>query len=401
VSGCKAADEYWDKMDELFIYTREVEANGGLYAPADSLWWRDVNDKNDYPNEFWLRGNGWVIAAMAQLLEVLPEDHANREEYEGMLQGMAAALTDDGVQRMDGFWNVNILNSPPDPDPPDRIYGETSGTALITYALAWGLNNNIFEEDKRQRYENAVNKAWNGMLRYAVQNDGELGYVQGRGRLEDPSSPEDPAGPFSPDDSAQNDPKLIFGIGAFLLAGSEVAKLLSVPVCEVKASYYQDGHPPEHTIDGDLSTRWSAEGDGQWIEYDLCSTRNVGYVKIAWYRGDQRIAQFDIKVSSDGIVWSPVYSGESSGTTVDLELYDFNDVTARYVRIVGHGNTQNDWNSITEVEIYGRDDFYNTCPGDFNDDKDVDGLDLVDYLIDSKGLELDVFATNFGKVDCP
>jgi hypothetical protein len=127
-----------------------------------------------------------------------------------------------------------------------------------------------------------------------------------------------------------------------------------LPISSAVGSDYQDEHPPEDTIDGDLSTRWSALGDGQWIEYDLGSTTNVGYVKIAWFNGDQRMATFDIEMSSDGIGWSQVYSGQSSGTTLNLDSYDFNDLTARYLRIVGHGNTENDWNSITEVEVYGR-----------------------------------------------
>jgi hypothetical protein len=42
-----------------------------------------------------------------------------------------------------------------------------------------------------------------------------------------------------------------------------------------------------------------------------------------------------------------------------------------------------------------------TCSGDFNGDKDVDGSDLADYLLDSGGLGLDAFAANFGKVNCP
>jgi hypothetical protein len=129
---------------------------------------------------------------------------------------------------------------------------------------------------------------------------------------------------------------------------------VKLPIFSAAASDYQDGHPPGDTIDGDLSTRWSASGDGQWIEYDLESTTTVGYVKIAWFKGDQRMAAFDIEVSSDGIDWSQVYSGQSNGTTLNLQSYDFNDLTARYVRIVGHGNTENDWNSITEVEIYDR-----------------------------------------------
>ena len=42
-----------------------------------------------------------------------------------------------------------------------------------------------------------------------------------------------------------------------------------------------------------------------------------------------------------------------------------------------------------------------TFPGDFNGDRDVDGEDLVNYLIDDDGLQLWEFARNFGKVNCP
>ena len=51
------------------------------------------------------------------------------------------------------------------------------------------------------------------------------------------------------------------------------------------------------------------------------------------------------------------------------------------------------WHVIAALE--------NTCRGDFNGDKDVDGLDLADYLIDSGGLGLVDFAMDFGKATCP
>ncbi len=127
-----------------------------------------------------------------------------------------------------------------------------------------------------------------------------------------------------------------------------------LPVSSLTASKYQEGNPPENTLDGDLGTRWSALGDGEWIEYDLGAAATVDYVQIAWYRGDRRSASFDLHVSIDNVVWREVYSGASSGTTVDLEAYDINDTRARFVRIIGYGNTSNGWNSITEVEIYGR-----------------------------------------------
>jgi hypothetical protein len=42
-----------------------------------------------------------------------------------------------------------------------------------------------------------------------------------------------------------------------------------------------------------------------------------------------------------------------------------------------------------------------TCPGDFDWDFDVDGADLQEYIFDSGGLGLDVFAAYFGKIKSP
>jgi hypothetical protein len=42
-----------------------------------------------------------------------------------------------------------------------------------------------------------------------------------------------------------------------------------------------------------------------------------------------------------------------------------------------------------------------TCPGDFDSDGDVDGKDLAEYIFDSGGLGLNVFAINFGRANCP
>jgi len=115
-----------------------------------------------------------------------------------------------------------------------------------------------------------------------------------------------------------------------------------------------DGNVPGNTVDNNLGTRWSANGDGQWIRYDLGGTYTVTFVKIAFYSGDTRATRFDVQVSSDGTSWSNVLSNvSSSGTSTAEETFDFADANARYVRIVGHGNTVNAWNSLTEVSLFG------------------------------------------------
>jgi hypothetical protein len=35
------------------------------------------------------------------------------------------------------------------------------------------------------------------------------------------------------------------------------------------------------------------------------------------------------------------------------ETFDFADRSARYVRYMGHGNTANTWNSVTEISVFG------------------------------------------------
>jgi len=113
-----------------------------------------------------------------------------------------------------------------------------------------------------------------------------------------------------------------------------------------------DGNVPANTVDGSLTTRWSANGDGQWLELDLGAVRTIGYVTAAIYSGNTRQSVFDIQVSSGGGTWTTVWSGSSSGTTTALETYNFTDVAGRWVRYLGHGNSVNAWNSVNELRAF-------------------------------------------------
>jgi hypothetical protein len=126
-------------------------------------------------------------------------------------------------------------------------------------------------------------------------------------------------------------------------------------VVSMRASATAGGTSTAATRDGNPATRWSARGAGQRIGFYLGNTpATVDRIGIAWYRGDTRKASFAILVSTDGKTWQQVYRGAGSGNSTGLETYTFPATQARYVRIVGYGNTENDWNSITEVKMYGR-----------------------------------------------
>lgn len=165
-------------------------------------------------------------------------------------------------------------------------------------------------------------------------------------------------------------------VSVLLLAGVTIAPAAAVaPVGSVAleapepltvvavAASGSDGNVPENTVDGDLTTRWSAQttdpGAPQWISWDLGQRLDVGYLGIAWHQGDQRTSSFTVQVSDDGAAWTTVREGASSaGGTVDLEPVELGvppaeGLPARFVRYLGFGNSAGSgWNSVSEVRVY-------------------------------------------------
>ncbi|HEV8283898.1 MAG TPA: glycoside hydrolase family 88 protein [Chitinophagaceae bacterium] len=201
---------YFKKMYDLYAFTKYSHGDNGLYHPTEHLWWRDKDFDPPYkePNGedcYWSRGNGWVFAALARTLSLLPKNDPHYNEYLNDYKNMAEALLK--IQREDGFWNVSLH------DPTNFGGRETSGTAFFTYGFAWGINNNILDVKK---FRPAVMQAWKGLTTAALHENGFLGYVQGTGKEPKDSQPV----------GYDNVPNFEdFGLGAFLLAGSEVYKM--------------------------------------------------------------------------------------------------------------------------------------------------------------------------------
>jgi hypothetical protein len=130
-----------------------------------------------------------------------------------------------------------------------------------------------------------------------------------------------------------------------------IAQAAPLPVAGVTAS--ANGTAAPNAVDGDFSTRWSASGDAQWIQFELTAPATVSDLQIDWYQGQARVYTFDVETSEDGTTWTPAFSGTSDGVSVQYETVDIPDILARFVRIVGFGNTVNDFTSIVEVIING------------------------------------------------
>lgn len=179
-----------------FLDTEWMATQNTLYDPTHKLFWRDSTFVNS--DTYWSRGNGWVMAGVVRVLEYLPKTDPLYGTLTTLLTNMAGAVAP--LQGTDGLWRSNLLDPSEFPNP------ETSGTGLMSFAIAWGINNGILDS---ATYLPVVTNAWNGLVAN-VNSAGMLEYVQPTGSA--------PAAATATD---TND----YGVGAFLLAGSQVAKL--------------------------------------------------------------------------------------------------------------------------------------------------------------------------------
>ena len=197
--------EYFEKAWKMYKWARDR-----FFNEQEGLWWRDKDFCPPYKtpngkNCYWSRGNGWVVAAYVRVLEELPLNDPHRAVYEADFKAMCEALVK--VQREDGTWNCSLA------DPDDFGGPEATGTSLFTYGLAWGVRTGRLDA---AAFRPAVARAWNGLNRICIHDNGFIGYSQGSGK--EPKEAQ-PAGYDRIPDFED------FGTGCYLLAASEVAKL--------------------------------------------------------------------------------------------------------------------------------------------------------------------------------
>ena len=178
----KTSDYLFDKEEHLFF--------------RDSTFFekREANGKK----VFWSRGNAWVMGGLVRVLQFLPKDHPSRARFVAQFREMAEKIV--ALQQPDGLWHPSLL------DPASYPIKETSGSALYCYAFAWGANEGFLD---RKKFLPAAEKAWSSLIG-CVNPEGRLTHVQ-------------PIG-FDPKQFDENSTEP-FGIGAFLLAGSEMYRM--------------------------------------------------------------------------------------------------------------------------------------------------------------------------------
>lgn len=131
-------------------------------------------------------------------------------------------------------------------------------------------------------------------------------------------------------------------ISYFNASGTSLVRFNMLPVADVSVSSQPEPkNKKENIIDNDLTTRWTGMALGEYAVIDLGSVNKVDGVAAAFWKGDERKYYFDLLVSEDGQNWTAVLKdGASSAQTTQFEVFALdNSVNARYIKIVGHGNS--------------------------------------------------------------
>ncbi|MDT3402224.1 glycoside hydrolase family 88/105 protein [Mucilaginibacter terrae] len=195
---------YLEKMHNYVQSTDSV-----MYDSNENLYYRDKkylypqHKTNNGRKDFWARGDGWALAAYAKVLAELPKTDKHRAGYVDKFKKMAKAVA--ACQQPEGYWTRSMFDPQQAPGP------ETSGTALFSYGILWGINNGLLD---RATYEPVVKKSWKYLSTVALQPDGKVGYIQPIGEKAIPGQIVDANSTYN------------FGVGVYLLAACEEVKFL-------------------------------------------------------------------------------------------------------------------------------------------------------------------------------
>ncbi len=259
-----------------------------LYDPQEHLVFRDSRffARRDVNGQklFWSRGDGWVFAGIARMLDLIPTNDPDREKIAAIFKEMAVKLKT--IQKPDGFWSPSLLGDP------ETALPEESGTAFYTYGMAWGIKNGLLD---RAAYEPVVRKGWAALAR-TLHPDGRVGYVQ----------------PVSDrPDAVGYDDTQFYGVGGFLMAASAVADLDLAAVQPLRASLTVENPSAYDQPAAPLSVPASAIG------------------------ADNAVAAGGWSVVMDGRVyaaqWNPAHSGEAASLSFVLPLKAHAKTTVRVV----------------------------------------------------------------------
>jgi len=114
--------------------------------------------------EFWGRGNGWIVMAIADVLNTAPKGSIYYKKFVSELQEITHELP-KLQDKETGLWSqLPIYNDSA------RNFLESSCTAMFGYGIAIGLRHNVLDN---KTFRTVVEKAYSGIRHAAIRRDGK------------------------------------------------------------------------------------------------------------------------------------------------------------------------------------------------------------------------------------
>ncbi len=154
---------------------RQLNYHGWSADPTNknSFWANQSGDFKGCSSEFWGRGMGWYFAALVDVLEVMPSDHADYAALQGILQQVAAGLKRWQDEESGVWYQLLRYDDTFVGDCGKKNYLEASASCMFTYSYLKALRLKLLSEAD---YRAVAEKAYRGVLAtfVAEQDDKSL-----------------------------------------------------------------------------------------------------------------------------------------------------------------------------------------------------------------------------------
>lgn len=143
------------------------------------------------------------------------------------------------------------------------------------------------------------------------------------------------------------------GSGSAHAADSFCAGGSQLPVINASSDYEGSKYVASRAIDDNLNdwSRWTSKGQGESIVLDLGSIKSINQVQVLWLKQDSRTSFFDVETSINGSNWQRVLTGAKAENSSNMLSFNVQPTQAQYVKIIGQGNSSNQWNALIEARV--------------------------------------------------
>lgn len=149
-------NNFKEAINQLIVYTDKLkDKKTGLYYHAykETGHREFFDEKTKHSNEFWGRSIGWTVMAMAEILDIIPEDFPKCDEIVSRFKSIVKAL----IPYQDtetGLW-YQVIDKTENP----RNWLETSCTAMFSYGIAKAVHDGNLDDS----YLKYAIKGYNGI----------------------------------------------------------------------------------------------------------------------------------------------------------------------------------------------------------------------------------------------